>query len=251
MPKRNKYPQGVDKEARKWRLRPLTAKNENQKSYLRALSEATITICSGPAGTGKTYLASHEACRLLLEGKIKKIVITRPIVEAGEKIGFLPGDLEQKVHPYLLPLLDAFHDHIGIKMTNELLESGVIEIAPLAFMRGRTFPDAFVILDEGQNATKTQVKLFLTRLGRNSKYAINGDSTQSDLEEESRVPIENGLSWAIRKLTGKSSQIYVESFRKKDIVRHPLIEDILTHLESPDEVPKKEDKMVMLNETAI
>lgn len=248
MPKRNKYPQGVDKEARKWRIRPLTARNENQKSYLRAIDEATISLCSGPAGTGKTYLATWMACKMLLDGDIKKIIITRPILEAGENLGFLPGDLAAKVHPYLLPLLDAFEDHIGVKMTKDFLEKGIIEIAPLAYMRGRTFNNSFAILDEGQNASKTQVKLFLTRLGRDSKYVINGDATQSDLEEQSRVPLENGLSWAIRKLTGVNSNIYVESFTKKDIVRHPLIADILTHLESPD-IPKKEKSQVLLEQS--
>lgn len=242
---KQKYPQDVNREQRKYRLRPLQPKNQPQQSYLDALYEAKITFGLGPAGTGKTFVASYVACEKLLSGEIDKIVITRPIVEAGEKLGFLPGDLDAKIHPYLLPLLDAFEHFIGPKLTKEFLESGKIEVAPLAFMRGRTLTNAFCILDESQNTTIDQMKMFLTRIGSGTTYAINGDASQSDLEEQSYKPIENGLSWAVRKLRGKTSKIYVNEFRKADVVRHPLIGEMLTHLEAPDEFPEKKTQTLM------
>lgn len=203
-------------------------KNTSQELYIQSLRETTITIGVGPAGTGKTFITTRIALEKLINNEISKIVLTRPVVESGEKLGALPGDLEAKLHPYLLPLFDCIADHVGPIMAKKLMETGKIEIAPLAYMRGRTFSDSFVILDEAQNTSKEQIKMFMTRLGYNSFIAINGDPAQSDLQNRT----ENGLVWISNKLRGIDSQIEIIEFRRSDIVRHPLIETILTYLEN-------------------
>lgn len=201
-------------------------KNASQQFYLDCLIESRVTFCLGPAGTGKTYIAAYVALQKLFEGSVKKIIITRPLV-ATEDIGYLPGTLEEKIHPYLLPLLDAFEDHIGPTKTLELVEDHTIEVCPLAFMRGRSLNNSFLILDEAQNVTREQMKMFLTRIGYKTSVAVNGDSSQSDLDK----PLENGLSWAVDRLSGVHSDIAVAEFSRSDIVRDPLIETMLINLE--------------------
>ncbi len=213
----------------------LKAKNYSQELYIESLRENTVTICNGPAGSGKTYLVTAVALEKLMNNEIDRIILTRPVVEAGENLGFLPGDFKEKLHPYLLPLIDAIEDHVGPMMAQKLQDSGKIEIAPLAFMRGRTFNNAFVILDEAQNTTKEQMRMFLTRIGYNTQMCINGDHSQSDLGLKYE---EHGLQWAVRKLRGNVSDIVVCEFSNKDIVRNPLITKILTYLDSPE--PRKE-----------
>lgn len=208
-------------------IKPLTALNEAQKHYLELLSESTVTFCQGPAGTGKTFLASHQALSALLNGEVKKVILTRPIV-ATEDIGYLPGDMNEKIHPYMLPLFDALEDHLGATKARELLADGTIEVLPLAYMRGRSLNDAYIILDEAQNTTRSQMKMFLTRLGRNSVMAINGDAAQSDL---GMAPGEDGLSWAVGKLRGRHGKIAVTQFTAAQIVRNPLIEEMLAALD--------------------
>lgn len=225
---KQKYPQHVEKEV--VIKHKINAKNIAQELYIESLRSSTVTICLGPAGSGKTYLVTAIALEKLLSHEVERVVITRPVVEAGEHLGYLPGTLQEKLHPYLLPLLDSIEDHIGPTMTKKLFENGKIEIAPLAFMRGRTFNNCFVILDEAQNATKEQVKMFITRLGYESIFAINGDGSQSDLPHQT----ENGLNWVANKLKGVESSINVCEFRRGDVVRHPLISTILTHLEAPN-----------------
>ena len=206
-------------------IRNLYAKNPSQEHYLRTLKESTITFAIGPAGTAKTFIAAYVALELLLAGEAQKIILTRPMV-ANEDIGYLPGDLNEKIHPYLLPLVDSIESHIGTTKTRDLFDSWQLEAAPLAYMRGRTFHKSVVILDEAQNATREQMKLFLTRIGAGTKLFINGDVTQSDLP----IPANNGLSYAVEKLRGVSEEIAVVEFYPKDIVRHPLIEVISSRL---------------------
>lgn len=225
---KQKYPQHVEKEI--FIKHKISAKNIAQELYIESLRSSTVTICLGPAGSGKTYLVTAIALEKLLSHEVERIVITRPVVEAGEHLGHLPGTLQEKLHPYLLPLLDSIEDHIGPTMTKKLFENGKIEIAPLAFMRGRTFNNCFVILDEAQNATKEQVKMFITRLGYDSIFVINGDESQSDLPNRT----ENGLNWVADKLKGVESSINICEFRRSDVVRHPLISTILDYLESPN-----------------
>lgn len=225
---KQKYPQTTEKEI--FIKHKINAKNIAQELYINFLRESQITICLGPAGSGKTYLVTAIALEKLLSNKVNRIVLTRPVVEAGEKLGYLPGTLDEKLHPYLLPLLDSIEDHIGPTMTKKLLDNNKIEIAPLAFMRGRTFNNCFVILDEAENATREQVKMFITRIGYESTFAINGDNSQSDLQNKN----DNGLIWLSERLKGVSPQISVCEFNRKDVVRHPLIETILTHLEAPE-----------------
>ncbi len=202
--------------------KPVYAKTINQKRYLTAIEQNDMVFGIGPAGTGKTYVAIMHAVRELKANRVKKIILTRPAVEAGENLGFLPGDLKEKIDPYLRPLYDALYDALGRKQTDELIEKGVVEIAPLAYMRGRTLENAYVVLDEAQNTTKGQMKLFLTRLGFHSKMIITGDITQVDLPRNN----ESGLIHATRLLEGTRG-IEVTRFERLDVIRHPLIQKIL------------------------
>ncbi len=197
-------------------------RSEKQKNYLRALKESEIIISAGPAGTGKTFLAVAVALTMLLEKKIERIILSRPAVEAGERLGFLPGDMREKVDPYLRPLYDSLYDLLDFEKIQKKIEVGDIEIAPLAFMRGRTLKNSFAILDEAQNATDTQIKMFLTRIGENSKIVINGDPTQIDLPNKSL----SGLNRS-KKLLGHLKEITVVDFDHTDVVRHPLVSKIV------------------------
>ena len=208
-----------------------TPKTESQRLYVDSLNDTPITIGTGPAGAGKSFLAMSVAVRKLLEKEVSRVVITRPIVEAGESLGFLPGTFEEKISPYLLPLLDALQDLVGPTMAKKLLDNKAIEFAPLAYMRGRTFNNCYVILDEAQNTTIEQMKLFVTRIGQYSTFAINGDASQSDLRG---VP-ENGLEWIVRKVRGRSNMINVIEFGHSDIQRSEVVKTVLSLVESPDE----------------
>ena len=205
-------------------------KTLGQKDYYFALKNNDVVFGIGPAGTGKTYLAVVFAVDALKNNVVKKIVLTRPAVEAGENLGFLPGDLKEKVDPYLRPLYDALHDMLGVEQTERLIEKGVIEIAPLAYMRGRTLEDAYVILDEAQNTTDNQMKMFLTRLGFNSKMIITGDVTQIDLPRG----VESGLIKALRILKGVKGISFVE-LTALDVVRHPVVQRIIERYEGKHE----------------
>tara|TARA_B100000963_G_scaffold128926_2_gene112481 strand:+ start:508 stop:1464 length:957 start_codon:yes stop_codon:yes gene_type:complete len=200
-------------------LRPRTIR---QKAYVEAIENYDLTFAIGPAGTGKTFLATVLAARLLSEKRIEKIVLTRPAVEAGENLGFLPGDLQQKVDPYLRPLFDSLNSIFGSDRTNSLIEKGIIEAAPLAFMRGRTLDDALIILDEAQNATRAQMKMFLTRLGQRSKMIVNGDITQIDLKNKN----ESGLIEAIN-IFSNVEDIKICYLNTEDVVRHRLVQRII------------------------
>ena len=197
-------------------------RSEKQKSYVRALRESDIIISCGPAGTGKTFLAVAVALTMLLDKKIERIILSRPAVEAGERLGFLPGDMREKVDPYLRPLYDSLYDLLDFEKIQKRIEIGDIEIAPLAFMRGRTLKNSFAILDEAQNATDTQIKMFLTRIGENSKIVINGDPSQIDLPNKSL----SGLN-SSKKLLGHLNEISVVDFDHSDVVRHPLVSKIV------------------------
>ncbi len=197
-------------------------RSERQKDYVRALKESDIIISAGPAGTGKTFLAVAVALTMLLEKKIDRIILSRPAVEAGERLGFLPGDMRDKVDPYLRPLYDSLYDLLDFEKIQKKIEVGDIEIAPLAFMRGRTLKNSFAILDEAQNATDTQIKMFLTRIGENSKIVINGDPSQIDLPNKTL----SGL-YRSKKLLGHLKEISVVDFIHKDVVRHPLVSKIV------------------------
>ena len=197
-------------------------RSEKQKKYVRALKESEIIISAGPAGTGKTFLAVAVALTMLLEKKIERIILSRPAVEAGERLGFLPGDIREKVDPYLRPLYDSLYDLLDFEKIQKKIEVGDIEIAPLAFMRGRTLKNSFAILDEAQNATDTQIKMFLTRIGENSKIVINGDPSQIDLPNKSL----SGLNRS-KKLLGHLKEISVVDFDHTDVVRHPLVSKIV------------------------
>jgi len=197
-------------------------KTSGQRKLFDAMRHYDVLFAIGPAGTGKTYLSVIYATSLLKENVIKKIILTRPAVEAGESLGFLPGDLKEKVDPYLQPLYDALYDSLGQETTEKLMEKKTIEIAPLAYMRGRTLDDAFIILDEAQNTTKSQMKMFLTRLGKNSKMIINGDVTQIDLKYKS----DSGLTNAY-KVLNKIEEIGFVTLDSKDVVRHPLVQKII------------------------
>tara|TARA_Y100000590_G_scaffold253323_1_gene284578 strand:+ start:2603 stop:3610 length:1008 start_codon:yes stop_codon:yes gene_type:complete len=202
--------------------RSVIPRSEQQKKYVRALKESEIIISAGPAGTGKTFLAVAVGLTMLLEKKIERIILSRPAVEAGERLGFLPGDMREKVDPYLRPLYDSLYDLLDFEKIQKKIEIGDIEIAPLAFMRGRTLKNSFAILDEAQNATDTQIKMFLTRIGENSKIVINGDPSQIDLPNKSL----SGLNRS-KKLLGGLSEISVVDFDHKDVVRHPLVSKIV------------------------
>lgn len=210
------------------------SKTLGQKKYVDAISKNTIVMGIGPAGTGKTYLAVAMAVKAFKNHEINRIILTRPAVEAGEKLGFLPGDLQNKVDPYLRPLYDALFDMMGAETFAKYIEKGSIEVAPLAYMRGRTLDDAFIILDEAQNTTREQIKMFLTRLGFNSKMVITGDITQIDLPDAGK----SGLVDAIRVLKNVDD-IAIVRFSEKDVVRHKLVQDIIKAYEKANEERKK------------
>jgi phosphate starvation-inducible PhoH-like protein len=202
--------------------RTVAPRTEGQKKYVEALRENDVVFAIGPAGTGKTYLAVAMAVRLLRDGHVSRLILTRPAVEAGEKLGFLPGTFEAKVNPYLRPLYDALHDLVGPTQLKKFSESDVIEVAPLAYMRGRTLSEAYIILDEGQNTTPAQMKMFLTRMGEGSRMVVTGDITQVDLPEHTR----SGMVHASR-LLRKTKGVGVVELGKEDIVRHPVVQRIV------------------------
>ncbi|MFC0558040.1 PhoH family protein [Halalkalibacter alkalisediminis] len=214
--------------------KPIIAKTLGQRHYVSALRKKDMVFGIGPAGTGKTYLAVVMAVTALKEGQVKRIVLTRPAVEAGESLGFLPGDLKEKVDPYLRPLYDALHDVLGMEQTARLMERGTIEVAPLAYMRGRTLDDAFVILDEAQNTTKEQMKMFITRLGFGSKMVINGDLTQIDLPRGKK----SGLKVAMEILSNVKDLAFIY-LQQSDVVRHTLVQQILNAYEQQEEKIEK------------
>jgi phosphate starvation-inducible PhoH-like protein len=217
--------------------RLITPRSIKQQLYLKAMAEVDLTITIGPAGTGKTYLAVAMAAAALFEKRVRRIVLARPAVEAGEKLGFLPGDLAEKVNPYLRPLHDALHDIIGYDKVGRMMERGIIEVAPLAFMRGRTLSDSFIILDEAQNTTTEQMKMFLTRIGFNSKAVVNGDITQVDLPQGRQ----SGLREAQEVLMGVDG-IKFFTFDQRDVVRHSLVQQIVTAYDQFDRVKKERDE---------
>jgi len=206
--------------------RPVRPQTPGQLTYCRAIEKNDLVFCIGPAGTGKTYLAVAMTVQALKKGQIKRVVLVRPAVEAGERLGFLPGDLEAKVNPYLRPLLDALHDMMGFKQVRALMETDVIEIIPLAYMRGRTLNDATILLDEAQNTTTAQMKMFLTRMGMRSKMIVTGDITQVDLPEGTK----SGLVDAREKLSGIDG-IEFHEMTRRDIVRHRLVQEIVNAYE--------------------
>ncbi len=216
--------------------KPVKPKTIGQKNYCSAIKQNTITIGVGPAGTGKTYLAVAMAVTSFRAHEVNRIILTRPAVEAGEKLGFLPGDLQSKVDPYLRPLYDALFDMLGAETYQKYLERGNIEVAPLAYMRGRTLDDSFIILDEAQNTSPEQMKMFLTRLGFNSKMVITGDITQIDLPSGCR----SGLKDAVRILKNIDSIANI-SFTEKDVVRHKLVQDIIKAYERAAERKDRKD----------
>ena len=209
--------------------KPIKPKTLGQKRYLECIKNNTITLGAGPAGTGKTYLAVAMAVNAFRAKEINRIILTRPAVEAGEKLGFLPGDLQQKVDPYLRPLYDALFDMLGAESFQRYQERGSIEVAPLAYMRGRTLDDSFIILDEAQNTTREQMKMFLTRLGFNSKIVVTGDITQIDLPDGKK----SGLVEAMKILKG-IDDIAINVFTEKDVVRHRLVQDIIKAYEKQE-----------------
>lgn len=209
--------------------RPVRVKNMGQKRYVEAIDKSDVIFGIGPAGTGKTFLAVVCAIAAFKKGEVSRIILTRPAVEAGESLGFLPGDLKEKVDPYLRPIYDSLYAILGTNTTDRLMERGVIEVAPLAYMRGRTLDDAFVILDEAQNTTDAQMKMFLTRLGFNSKMVVNGDMTQVDLPGRQH----SGLIDA-RRILKNIDQIKFINFSAQDVVRHPVVAKIITAYEKED-----------------
>ena len=213
--------------------KPIKAKTVGQQTYMKAIQKNTVTIGVGPAGTGKTYLAEAAAVAAFRERTVNRIILTRPAVEAGERLGFLPGDLQNKVDPYLRPLYDALYDMLGAETFQKYQERGSIEVAPLAYMRGRTLDDSFIILDEAQNTTREQMKMFLTRLGFGSKIVITGDATQIDLPDD-KV---SGLKDAIRVLEGVKD-IAVCRLTSADVVRHALVQEIINAYERAEKKPE-------------
>ncbi len=202
--------------------RSVVPRSKKQKAYVKALKTSPITMSLGPAGTGKTYLAVAVALSMLLEKKVERIILSRPAVEAGERLGFLPGDMKEKIDPYLRPLYDSLHDLFDYDKIQRKIESGEIEIAPLAFMRGRTLKNCFAILDEAQNATQIQIKMFLTRIGENSKLVVNGDPSQIDLPNKNQ----SGLVESQNILKG-IKEISIINFDHNDVIRHPLVSKIV------------------------
>lgn len=219
----------IDVYAKGGAIKPKTA---GQKKYIDAILHHDLTFCVGPAGTGKTYLAVAAAASFLKQGHAKRIVLARPAVEAGERLGFLPGDMQAKVNPYLRPLFDALHDMIDIEQVKRFMVNDVIEVIPLAFMRGRTLNDSIIILDEAQNTTASQMLMFLTRLGHDSKMIVTGDATQIDLPKDVR----SGLVDAMEKLSGIRGIGMVE-LERGDIVRHPLVQNIVDAYEQNGDEP--------------
>ena len=209
-------------EAIKTPRRSIIPRSAVQKKYIEALKSKEIIMALGPAGTGKTYLAVAVAITMLLDKKIDKIILSRPAVEAGERLGFLPGDMKEKVDPYLQPLYDSLYDLLGYEKIQKKIEIGQIEIAPLAFMRGRTLKNCFAILDEAQNATKTQIKMFLTRIGENSKLVVNGDPSQIDLLNKNSSGLTNSTE-----ILKKLKEIAILEFDQRDVVRNPLVSKIV------------------------
>jgi phosphate starvation-inducible PhoH-like protein len=207
----------------------VSARNIKQRLYVQTIDRNDLVFAIGPAGTGKTYLAVAMAAAALLDKKVKRIVLARPAVEAGERLGFLPGDMVEKVNPYLRPLYDALYDILGYEKTAKLLERGIIEIAPIAFMRGRTLNDAFIILDEAQNTTSEQMRMFLTRIGFGSKAVVTGDVTQVDLPQGKT----SGLREA-QQLLARVPGIRFVLFDERDVVRHPLVQSIISAYETLD-----------------
>ncbi|MDQ0269495.1 PhoH family protein [Cytobacillus purgationiresistens] len=224
---RDLYEEEITKNAKG---KPIRVKTLGQRQYLMAMKQNDLVFGIGPAGTGKTYLAVVMAVNALKNGFVKRIILTRPAVEAGESLGFLPGDLKEKVDPYLRPLYDALHDILGTEHTQRLIERGTIEIAPLAYMRGRTLDDAFVILDEAQNTTQAQMKMFLTRLGFGSKMVITGDSTQVDLPRG----VKSGLIVGEEILGGVKGIAFIH-LEQSDVVRHPLVARIIQAYEQKED----------------
>jgi phosphate starvation-inducible protein PhoH and related proteins len=225
--------QAIDRnQTKEWRDRPSISKSRrgesiqprtlNQKNYVLAIENHSLTFGIGPAGTGKTYLAAVTAVKALQNRKVERLVLTRPAVEAGEKLGFLPGDLQQKIDPYLRPLYDALNEMIGAEKVPQMIEKGIIEIAPLAYMRGRTLSNAFIIVDEAQNTTTAQMKMILTRLGQNSRMVVTGDITQTDLPRHQT----SGLVAAQRILKNVEGIAFTH-FTRADVVRHPLVQKII------------------------
>jgi phosphate starvation-inducible protein PhoH and related proteins len=214
--------------ARSLRSRPVQPRTENQRRYLELIERNDLVFGLGVAGTGKTYLAVAAAVASLRDGRSRRLVITRPVVEAGERLGFLPGDIAAKLNPYMRPIYDALNDQLGYEDVLRLEMEGVIEVAPLAYMRGRTLANSFVILDEGQNTTVGQMKMFLTRLGEHSRMIVTGDPTQSDLDRSVR----SGLHDAVRRLRGVQGIGFAE-FDRRDIVRHALVESVIRAYEQP------------------
>lgn len=210
------------------------ARNPKQTEYLNGIETHDITLGIGPAGTGKTFLAVSKAVEAFEKGEVHRLIFARPAVEAGEKLGFLPGDLVEKVLPYLRPIYDALYEMLGYKEVQKLIQSDIIEILPLAFMRGRTFNEAFIILDEAQNTTILQMKMFLTRMGLGSKMVITGDLTQIDLPRE--VP--SGLVHAL-KLLAKAPDIYIHTFTSREVVRHPLVAQVIELYDQDEELKRK------------
>ena len=215
----------------------VTPRSENQRRYLEAIEKHPLVFGLGLAGTGKTYLAVASAVKALRNGHCRRMIITRPVVEAGERLGFLPGDLQAKLNPYMRPIYDALHDLLDFDEVQRLEDAGVIEVAPLAYMRGRTLAHAFAILDEGQNTTIPQMKMFLTRLGEGSRMVVTGDPSQSDLDGGQR----SGLNDAVARLRG-FQDIGVVEFTPKDIVRHPLVEQIVRAYEAPSRVHREGER---------
>ncbi len=222
------------------RIKPATP---GQKSYLQAVLDHDLTFCCGPAGTGKTYLAVAAAVSLLKRGVVRKLVLVRPAVEAGERLGFLPGTMQEKVNPYLRPLLDGLHDMMEFDQVARLMASDVIEIVPLAFMRGRTLNDAMIILDEAQNTTKSQMMMFLTRLGHGSKMVVTGDTSQTDLDD----PRDSGLVDAVYRLR-YTRGIAFATLDKADIVRHSLVQRIVEAYDKTDKKRQRPDKIADFDE---
>ncbi len=225
---RTRRPGSLPRSLTSFKVRATEPRNENQRRYLDLIERNNLTFALGAAGTGKTYLAVTSAVKMLRQGMVRRLVITRPVVEAGERLGFLPGDLQQKLNPYMRPIYDALYDLIDPDDLARLEEANVIEVAPLAYMRGRTLGNAFVILDEAQNTSIGQMKMFLTRMGEGSHMVVTGDPSQNDLPSNVR----SGLSDAVQRLRGRDN-IGVVDFTADDVVRHPLVAQIIRAYEAP------------------